>query len=72
MKMGTAVSEMFASIKGKAMIWQQIEVGLPLPPSKKIKLPKQQNDERNIFELARVISNRAYSRRRYSRSTSIF
>jgi hypothetical protein len=67
--MSFMVKELFGQAIEKNTIWQNVEVGLPL----KTKKPKDKKVPygRDIFDLARVISSRAYARRRRSMSSSI-
>jgi hypothetical protein len=72
--MSFMVKEILGLVIDKTAIWQQVEVGVPLDLTKskrpKVKERKPRYD-RDIFDLARSISNRAYARRRNSMSSSI-
>ena len=65
------VKEILGYVLEKEAVWQQIEVGLPIGVKTKKPRQKKQPYGRDIFDLARCISNRAYARRRHSMSSSI-
>jgi len=66
------VKELFGRVIEKQTIWQNIEVGLPLSVTKEKKQKEKKVPYgRDLFDLARCISNRAYARRQRGMSSSV-